>query len=214
MSEFYPPSEPSEQSGQPEPAQEGKPGGRKRLARVLPRGKGVRWAAAGVAAVAIVGGGAAAVAVAEHHERAGKGHGVEWAEGDHEGGRGHGRAHEGKGEREDGPGRGREGKGERMAHRQGAPTVRDGADLPGNAPKQAQAPAPLPSLPIGQAAEKAAGAVSGGKVEALRPVAQEGGGSAWLAVVLGPDGVRHAVTVSGSDGTVSGNVVMDGRQVR
>ncbi|MFB0632971.1 hypothetical protein [Streptomyces sp. AB3(2024)] len=206
MSEFYPPSEPSEQSGQPEPAQEGKPGGRKRLARVLPRGKGARWAAAGVAAVAIVGGGAAAVAVAEHHERAGKGHSVEWAEGGHEGGRGHGR--------EDGPGRAHEGKGEHKAHRQGAPTVRDGADLPGNAPKQALAPAPLPSLPIGQAAEKAAGAVSGGKVEALRPVAQEGGGSAWLAVVIGPDGVRHAVTVSGSDGTVSGNVVMDGRRVQ
>ncbi|MGO4456918.1 hypothetical protein AB4039_06245 [Streptomyces sp. M-16] len=206
MSEFYPPSEPSEQSGQPEPAQEGKPGGRKRLARVLPRGKGARWAAAGVAAVAIVGGGAAAVAVADHHERAGKGHRVEWAEGGHEGGRGHGR--------EGGPGRAHEGKGERKAHQQGAPKVREGAGVPGVAPKRAAAPAPLPSLPIGQAAEKAAGAVGGGKVEALRPVAQEGGGSAWLAVVLGPDGVRHAVTVSGSEGTVSGNVVMDGRRAQ
>ncbi|MFD8022009.1 hypothetical protein ACFV6G_16460 [Streptomyces lavendulae] len=207
MSEFYPPSEPSEQSGQPAP--EAGSGGRGRLARVIPRGRGGRWAAAGVAAAVIVGGGAAAVAVAgHHHERVGKGPRVEWAEGGHEGGHGHGR--------EGGPGRAHEGKGERMAHRQGAPVIRDGADgLEGTrqgTPKSA--PAPLPSLAIGQAAEKAAGAVSGGKVESLRPVAQEGGGSAWLAVVLGPDGVRHAVTVSGSDGTVSGNVTLNGPQAR
>ncbi|MEU2832621.1 hypothetical protein ABZ667_28850 [Streptomyces lavendulae] len=199
MSEFYPPSEPSEQSGQSAP--EAGSGGRKRLARVLPRGRGGRWAAAGVAAAVIVGGGAAAVAVAgHHHERVGKGPRFEWAEGGHEGGHGH--AHEGKGER--------------MAHRRGAPEIRDGADALAGAPKGSQksAPAPLPSLPIGQAAEKAAGAVSGGKVETLRPVVQEGGGSAWLAVVLGPDGVRHAVTVSGSDGTVSGNVTLNGRQAQ
>lgn len=209
MSEFYPPSEPSEQSGQPGPAPESGSGGRKRLARVLPRGKGGRWAAAGVAAAVIVGGGAAAVAVAgHHHERMGKGPGVEWAEEGHEGGHGHGR--------EGGPGHAHEGKGERMAHRQGAPVIRDGADALADAQKGTPklAPAPLPSLPIGQAAEKAAGAVSGGKVESLRPVAQEGGGSAWLAVVLGPDGVRHAVTVSGSDGTVSGNVTLNGRQAQ
>ncbi|ATZ22890.1 hypothetical protein SLAV_04920 [Streptomyces lavendulae subsp. lavendulae] len=211
MSEFYPPSEPSEQSGQSAP--EAGSGGRKRLARVLPRGRGGRWAAAGVAAAVIVGGGAAAVAVAgHHHERVGKGPRFEWAEGGHEGGHGHGR--------EGGPGHAHEGKGERMAHRQGAPEIRDGADALAGAPKgtrkgsQKTAPAPLPSLPIGQAAEKAAGAVSGGKVESLRPVAQEGGGSAWLAVVLGPDGVRHAVTVSGSDGTVSGNVTLNGRQAQ
>ncbi|MFE2148869.1 hypothetical protein ACFXAO_02390 [Streptomyces lavendulae] len=211
MSEFYPPSEPSEQSGQPAP--EAGSGGRGRLARVIPRGRGGRWAAAGVAAAVIVGGGAAAVAVAgHHHERVGKGPRVEWAEGGREGGHGHGR--------EGGPGRAHEGKGERMAHRQGAPVIRDGADGLEGTPKGTRqgtpksAPAPLPSLAIGQAAEKAAGAVSGGKVESLRPVAQEGGGSAWLAVVLGPDGVRHAVTVSGSDGTVSGNITLNGPQAR
>ncbi|GAA3256162.1 hypothetical protein [Streptomyces lavendulae] len=205
MSEFYPPSEPSEKSGQSAPEAEAGSGGRGRLARVLPRGRGGRWAAAGVAAAVIVGGGAAAVAVAgHHHERVGKGPRFEWAEGGHEGGHGHGR----------------EGKGERMAHRKGAPEIRDGADALAGTPKgirkgtQKSAPAPLPSLPIGQAAEKAAGAVSGGKVESLRPVAQEGGGSAWLAVVLAPDGVRHAVTVSGSDGTVSGNVTLNDRQAQ
>lgn len=52
--------------------------------------------------------------------------------------------------------------------------------------------------------------MEGGKVESLRAVAQEGGGSAWRAVVIGPDGVRHAVTVSGTDGTVTGNTVLTG----
>lgn len=65
------------------------------------------------------------------------------------------------------------------------------------------------ALPAAQAVDKAAGAVSGGKVESLRVVAQQGGGSAWQAVVLGPDGVRHAVTLAGADGTVTGNTVAD-----
>lgn len=73
------------------------------------------------------------------------------------------------------------------------------------------APAPLPSLAIGEAADKAAAAVTGGKVEGLRVIAQDGGGSAWLAVVLGPDGVRHAVTVSGADGTITSNTVIGSR---
>ncbi|MGW6984587.1 hypothetical protein ACWGE1_34915, partial [Streptomyces sp. NPDC054932] len=73
----------------------------------------------------------------------------------------------------------------------------------------APAPVPVPSLAIGDAAEKAAAAVPGGKVTALRAVAQEGGGSAWLAVVIGTDGVRHAVTVSGTDGTITSNTTRD-----
>ncbi|MEU3727162.1 hypothetical protein, partial [Streptomyces sp. NPDC031705] len=36
-------------------------------------------------------------------------------------------------------------------------------------------------------------------------------GSAWQAVVLGPDGVRHAVTVSGSDGTITANTPLNRR---
>ncbi|MFD7162896.1 hypothetical protein [Streptomyces violascens] len=72
-----------------------------------------------------------------------------------------------------------------------------------------QAPAPLPALPAAQAVDKATGAVSGGKVESLRVVAQQGGGSAWQAVVLGPDGVRHAVTLAGVDGTVTSNTAAE-----
>ncbi|MFG2616553.1 hypothetical protein ACGFXC_02950 [Streptomyces sp. NPDC048507] len=181
MSEPFPQSDPS-------PRPEGGATGRGRPGRLLPRGRGARWAAAGVAAAVIVGGGAAAVAVAGHHD----GHGRKEARAAGPERAGHERAaHRGAGERR-GPGR-------------AAPEVRDGAAGLGGAPKKGAAPAPLPSLAVGQAAEKAAGAVPGGKVESLRAVAQEGGGGAWRAVVLGPDGVRHAVIVSGADGTVTGN---------
>ncbi|MER5808310.1 hypothetical protein ABT143_08980 [Streptomyces sp. NPDC002033] len=54
----------------------------------------------------------------------------------------------------------------------------------------------------------------GGKVESLRAVAQEGGGGAWRAVVLGQDGVRHAVIVSGADGTITGNTPLNTPRVR
>ncbi|MFE9633595.1 hypothetical protein [Streptomyces sp. NPDC006463] len=202
MSESVPPSE------QPENAPEPGARGRVPLGRLVPRSKGARWAALGAAAV-IVGGGAAAVAVAGHHDgrvRAHEGPHMAWA----------GPDHEGQGKR--GPGDARE-KRERMR-----------LDLKGMGPKEPgalkghglmggpggpgdhakAAPLPLPSLAIGQAAEKAAAAVEGGKVEGLRVVAQEGGGSAWRAVVIGADGVRHAVTVSGTDGTVTGNSVLTG----
>ncbi|MFD9568500.1 hypothetical protein ACFWBI_01505 [Streptomyces sp. NPDC059982] len=190
MSESFPQSDPSQRP-------EGGAGGRKRLGRVLPRGRGARWAAAGVAAAVIVGGGAAAVAVAEHHE----GHGRKEARAAGPGAPGHERA-------------GHRGTGERKAPGPAGPEVRDGAGALGGARKKAAAPAPLPSLAIGQAAEKAAGAVPGGKVESLRAVAQEGGGGAWRAVVLGQDGVRHAVIVSGADGTITGNTPLNTPRVR
>ncbi|MEU9193186.1 hypothetical protein [Streptomyces hundungensis] len=57
--------------------------------------------------------------------------------------------------------------------------------------------------------DKAAGAVPSGKVESLLVVAQQGGGSAWQAVVLGTDGIRHAVTLAGADGTVTSNTVAE-----
>ncbi|MFG2981160.1 hypothetical protein ACGFYQ_07840 [Streptomyces sp. NPDC048258] len=208
MSESVPPSE------QPENAPG--PGVRKRvpLGRLVPRSKGARWAALGAAAV-IVGGGAVAVAVAEHHDdraRAFGGPHAAWA----------GPGHESEGKR--GPGDAGE-KRERMRFDMkglgpkelGALKERGGKGgghgvpgAPGDSAKAA--PLPLPSLAIGQAAEKAAGAVEGGKVESVRVVAQEGGGSAWLAVVIGPDGVRHAVTVSGTDGTVTGNTTLTARR--
>ncbi|MFF2195475.1 hypothetical protein [Streptomyces sp. NPDC058157] len=205
MSESFPQPE---QNPEPQPeaaAGEGtakRKGRLARVGRVVPRGAGARWAVAGAAAAVIVGGGAAAVAVAGHHdghrEAMAKDGRPGWAAPDHEGGHegGHG-GHGGHGGR--GP------QGERPHPKN--PQVRDGAaGLDGESGKKgAAAPAPLPALPIDQAAQKAAAAVPGGKVEALRAVPQQGGGSAWRAVVLGPDGVRHAVTISGTDGTATEN---------
>ncbi|MFD3696984.1 hypothetical protein ACFWUZ_12660 [Streptomyces sp. NPDC058646] len=187
------PSEPSEPSRNGTPAAGSR--GRAALGRLVPRSSGARWAVLG-AAVVVVGGGVAAVAVAEHHhdrpDRPRFARVVPGPEGPVE------RRLEGGG-----PG-----------HRQAGPkehkALGDHEAAPdGRAGLFKAAPAPLPSLAIGEAAEKAAAAVTGGKVESLRAVAQEGGGGAWLAVVLGPDGVRHAVTVSGTDGTVSGNTRLD-----
>ncbi|MET9605999.1 hypothetical protein ABZZ17_13140 [Streptomyces sp. NPDC006512] len=182
------PSEPSE-NGTPAAS----PRERTALGRLVPRSNGARWAALG-AAVVVVGGAVTAVAVAEHHhdrpDRPRLAWSVPGADGPVE------RRAEGAGP---GPGPGRP-AGPKEHRVFGAP------EAPGGRGGDSRtAPAPLPSLAIGEAAAKAAAAVTGGKVESLRVVAQEGGGSAWLAVVLGPDGVRHAVTVSGTDGTVSGN---------
>ncbi|MFJ6793501.1 hypothetical protein [Streptomyces sp. NPDC091268] len=206
-------------SPQPQDAAQdaGRGAGRRRAAagRLVPRSRGARWAALG-AAVVIVGGAAVAVAVTEHHhDRSEHGPRFAWAE---SGPRGGGRA-VGPGEGgEHGPGGGGELRGGRRFEGPGrpeGPRVRDGLEGPEAAPGRPgtpkTAPAPLPSLAIGAAAEKAAAAVPGGKVESLRVVAQEGGGSAWRAVVLGPDGVRHAVTVSGTDGTVTDHTTPPGR---
>ncbi|MGE7387301.1 hypothetical protein ACQKM2_17655 [Streptomyces sp. NPDC004126] len=192
MSESLPPSEQPEQPEQPseQPAEQPAKPARKGLGGVVPRGTGARWAVAVGAAAVIVGGGATAVAVAGHH---------------------HGHADRARHLVRPEPGRPHAPEGGHKAE----PKIRDGAGparggLAKHAPARGQAPAPLPALPIGQAAEKAAAAVEGGKVEGLRAVAQQGGGSAWRAVVLGPDGVRHAVTVSGSDGTITANTPLNG----
>ncbi|MCX5010551.1 hypothetical protein OG765_06085 [Streptomyces sp. NBC_00555] len=204
MSESFPPSEQPEQPKRPEqPASAPETGGRTRvnLGRLVPRRRSARWAALG-AAVVIVGGVAVAVAVDEHHERM-AGPRIAWAEADHKGGMK--RGPEGGGEHGD------RAFGDQRNHKnlKDPKVLKELREQRAAAPKAA--PAPLPSLAIGQAADKAAGAVDGGKVESIRVVAQEGGGSAWLAVVLGPDGVRHAVTVSGTDGTVTGNTPVAGR---
>ncbi|WP_033214363.1 hypothetical protein [Kitasatospora phosalacinea] len=73
------------------------------------------------------------------------------------------------------------------------------------------APAALPAVPADQALAKAAAAVPNGKVAALAVVGREGGGSSWSVEVLGADGVRHLVTVDGTDGSVTGNTVAAGR---
>ncbi|MFE9467573.1 hypothetical protein ACFYNW_28650 [Streptomyces virginiae] len=215
MSESVPP--PPEQP----PGNAPEAGARKRvvLSRLVPRGRRARWVAAG-AVVVVVGGGVTAVAVAEHHhhhERADRPHMLRFEPG-HGGGfkRGpQGEAPDGERARKVPGGEDSPEVRERLGHPDapglpGAPGRFEGR---GGYGKGGQAPAPLPSLSIGDAAAKAAAAVSGGKVESLRAVAQDGGGGAWLAVVLGPDGVRHAVTVSGTDGTITGNTTLGGRGV-
>ncbi|WP_327281815.1 MULTISPECIES: hypothetical protein [unclassified Streptomyces] len=193
------PAEPSAGPGEAKADATGTAGRRGRLVR-LARGGRTRWVALG--AVVVIGGGAAAVAVAEHghreHERGGfavkvREHGRGGMPGDglmgpklRKGG-----GPDAGGDR--GPGSGLPGRGP------------GGRGQGGGAAKGA--PVPPPALPAAQAVEKATAAVEGGKLESLRTVAQQGGGSSWLAVILGPDGVRHAVTLAGADGTVTGNNV-------
>ncbi|MFE5586552.1 hypothetical protein [Kitasatospora sp. NPDC056531] len=162
------------------------------------RGRSKRWVVVGAAAV-VLGGAAAAVAV--HHEHEGHGDGRSWAAGDQEPNEGQGwhgdrHGHQGSGHQ------GRQGSGH-----QGR-AARSGDETDGRT--GAGAPAPLPATDAADAVAKASAAVSGGKVESLTPVGEQGGGRAWKAVVLGPDGVRHAVTVDGANGTVTGNTVLGG----
>jgi hypothetical protein len=70
------------------------------------------------------------------------------------------------------------------------------------------APAPLPALAADQAVTKAQAAVPGGKVESLTTEPEQGGGTAWQVVVLGPDGVRHLLTLDGVSGGVTSNTVL------
>ncbi len=164
-------------------------GGRARGGLRWLRGRPVRWVAAGAAAVVVVGG---AAAVALHHE--GEGHrgraaAAEDDRGSH-GGRDDQRSHDGG--RSHGGGQDRAG--------------REAGPWKGGAVQAA--PAPLPSVDAAEAVVKASSGVPGGKVESLRAVAEQGGGRAWQAVVVGPDGVRHLVTVDGANDTVTGNTVL------
>ncbi|MFF3863160.1 hypothetical protein [Streptomyces sp. NPDC002209] len=192
MSEFVGESvgagEPQEQTGQGGPGTTPKkPAGGRR-----PRGRRARWAAVGAAAVVVIGGGAAAAI--HHHEEEGRGEHRVASAGDHE-------RHDES--REDSEGRdghdGRRMDGEHSTH------ADDSRDL-----STGGAPAPLPSLSAADAVNKAAAAVNDGKVESLVPVTEHGGGRAWRVVVVGPDGVRHAVTVDGTSGTPTGNTVLGG----
>ena len=81
-------------------------------------------------------------------------------------------------------------------------------------PAEGRAPAPLPALTAAQAVEKATAAVADGRLESLQTVTEQGGGAGWQAVVLGPDGVRHLVTVDGATAQITGNTVDDGRAAR
>ncbi|MFE2547605.1 hypothetical protein ACFXGI_03510 [Streptomyces sp. NPDC059355] len=180
--------EPQEQTGQGGPGTTPKkPAGRR------PRGRRARWAAVGAAAVVVIGGGAAAAAI-HHHEEEGRGEHKVASAGEHE-------RHDES--REDSEGRdghdGRRTDGERGTHADDS-----------RGPSTGAAPAPLPSLSAADAVNKAAAAVNDGKVESLAPVTEQGGGRAWRVVVVGPDGVRHVVTVDGTSGTLTGNTVLGG----
>ncbi|WP_285542993.1 hypothetical protein [Streptomyces lavendulae] len=181
--------EPYEQTGQDgSGVTPKKPAGGRR-----PRGRRARWAAVGAAAVVVIGGGAAAAAI-HHHEEEGRGEHAVASAGDHE-------RHDES--REDSEGR----DGHDARHADGERGTR--AD-DSRGPSTGVAPAPLPSLSAADAVNKAAAAVNDGKVESLAPVTEQGGGRAWRIVVVGPDGVRHAVTVDGTSGTLTGNTVLGG----
>ncbi|MFD0402660.1 hypothetical protein ACFVHI_31805 [Kitasatospora sp. NPDC127121] len=165
-----------------------------------------RRIAAGVAAVALIGaGGLVALAVAHEEHGRGDHRGLSRAEGgssDEHGGRNGGRnAHDGTAGSDGTDGTARSAGSAGSA----------GSDRgEGHAKRGRTAPAPLPSLAASTALEKAQGAVPGGRAESLRRVAQQGGSAAWAVVVVGPDGVRHLVTVDGASGELTGNTVVDG----
>ncbi|WP_033216661.1 PepSY domain-containing protein [Kitasatospora phosalacinea] len=172
----------------------------KRPVPVWLRGRAARWGGGIAAAALLVGGGAVAVAAAGHHgHHGGKVSARDGERGEHDarGGKRHERG--GRDWRAGRSGEGRSGGEARPDHRT------DRRDRPGPG-----APAPLPPLSAADAVAKATAAVPGGRTESLRPATTDGGGRAWQVVVLGPDGVRHLVTVDGVDGTLTGNTVLGG----
>ncbi|WP_406209702.1 hypothetical protein OH807_39290 [Kitasatospora sp. NBC_01560] len=213
MSEPFGAQEPQEQQEQPGGGRPGRAAGVRRWVRRRP----VRWIAAGAAAVVVVGGGAA---VAVHHAAEGHGgHRGPLAAGEEHGGQegggrgghdGRGRGGDGKRDEQRGHG-GPEGRGDHGQGGRGQDDHGQDGPAPGDrAGRQGPAAAPLPALSAADAVAKAAAAVDGGRVESLTTVSDQGGGRAWRAVVIGPDGVRHTVTVDGASGTLTGNTVLGG----
>ncbi|MFD8126396.1 hypothetical protein [Streptomyces mirabilis] len=169
---------------------------RARLPRVSRRRGTVLGAAVLLAA-------AAGAAVVVHHDHGEKGdHGRFAAE--------HRRA-DGRDDRQGAYGQARGGRGGRHGESrldgssQGTQNSQSGQE--GQSAAGTLAPAPLPAVSAAAAIEAAGKAVPDSKTEALRVVAEQGGGSAWEVEVLGTDGVRHLVTIDGAGGTVTGNTV-------
>ncbi|MFJ5922572.1 PepSY domain-containing protein [Kitasatospora sp. NPDC092948] len=199
----------SEQEPQPSEPLPFEPGvektARRRRVR-LPQRRGGRWAL-GAAVVLVLGVGVVgAAAVATHHpdrHRAVPPFAMRAPGAPDAWGTGAGK-HRGGEPRSDGQAVRRDGAGGR-AEQPGGRAVQPGGQA------ERLAPAALPSVPADQALAKAAGAVPGGKVDALSVVGREGGGSSWAVEVLGADGVRHLVTVDGVDGSITGNTAVNGR---
>ncbi|WP_042426415.1 PepSY domain-containing protein [Streptacidiphilus anmyonensis] len=178
-------------------------GPRRGPVRRVVTGRRSRWVVGGVAAVVLVGGSAAVTAAVVRHDGGGRvaiavgpgGPALKQIIAQREGGFGGGAVVV---------------KGGQVVNVPGAAipavpgvAVPDGAGAVG----ASTAPAPLPSLPADQAVTKAEAAVSGGKVESLGTLPEQGGGTAWQVVVLGPDGVRHLLTLDGTSGSVTSNTV-------
>ncbi|WP_037606285.1 hypothetical protein [Streptacidiphilus rugosus] len=181
------------------PAARVKPG----IRRLVPGRRG-RRVAAGAAAVLVLGGAVAITAAVVHHGD--RGFAVRAFPGGPEGIPGGGPyVVKVPGGVPGGPDRIAIAKGEALAG-----VVAPGAGVGGAAPQGQLAPAPLPGLAADQAVLKATAAVTGGKVASLQSVPEQGGGSAWEATVVGPDGVHHLVTLDGASGTVTGNTVIGG----
>ncbi|MFE2350166.1 hypothetical protein ACFVT9_25000 [Kitasatospora cineracea] len=158
------------------------------------RGRAARWGGGVAVAALLVGGGAAAVAATEHHEH-------------HEH---HGGPATARGEQRDGSEHGREQRGERHDRGERGDDGSRSGQRSGGRPTRQAAPAPLPSLDAADALVKAASAVPGGRAESIRTAAAADGSRAWQAVVLGPDGTRHLVTVDGTTGALTGNTPLTG----
>ncbi|MET7987687.1 MULTISPECIES: hypothetical protein [unclassified Streptomyces] len=195
MSESVDAGEPQERTDEDGPGTtETKPAGRRRLS-----GRRARWAVAGAAAVVVIGGGVAAAAIHHHEEDRGE-HKMAFAGGGHEwqdGPRAKSEGRDGAAGVKERDGRSRNGE-------------RGSLGEDGGSSSAGEAPAPLPSLSAADAVSKATSAVKDGKVESLAPVTEQGGGRAWRIVVVGPDGVRHVVTIDGTGGTLTGNTVLGG----
>ncbi|MFJ9776594.1 hypothetical protein ACIRVF_36060 [Kitasatospora sp. NPDC101157] len=160
-----------------------------------------RRIAASVATVALLAGGGLAVAAAAHEGHGERGSGHREASARSEDGSGHAYGNERGTGHEHGTGNehgnGNEygtGHGKQRGHANG------------------EAPAPLPSLGASAALDKAQAAVPGGRAESLHRVTAQGGGAAWAVTVVGQDGVRHLVTVDGTDGQLTSNTVVDGSE--
>lgn len=169
-------------------------------------GRRSRWVVGGLAAVVVLGGTVLATAAVAHHQ--GERVGVRAMGVGPDGVPALKRMMAGPQDGPDGPGQVALVKGGQVVT-EGGQVATELLPVPGAAGAQL-APAPLPSLAADQAVDKAAAAVAGGKVESLETVPEQGGGSAWQATVLGPDGVRHLVTVDGTSGTVTSNTTVGG----
>ncbi|WP_033259960.1 MULTISPECIES: hypothetical protein [Kitasatospora] len=168
-----------------------------RSGRAIPpwlRGRAARWGGGVVVAALLVGGGAAALAEHDGHGGHGGHAGRADARDEEHGGRTHGRG-------------GRDGRSEEHDRhtRQNGGNAKQGK----SGGRTRTAPAPLPALDAAEALAKAAATVPNGRVESLETATATDGGRAWRAVVIGPDGVRHLVTLDGTTGTPTGNTVLD-----